>query len=490
MSPLYHNAMNILLRHAPSVAAPIVEPLDGLTPWHACLRLAASPHLLFLDSARQGSLGRYSYVAADPFAWIWPPSGIINNVPIVLPPADPFDCVADALDRFTSATIPGLPPFQGGAAGLFPYDLCHYLERLPRPRYYDFAMPDLAVGLYDWVISFDHQENKAWLVSTGHPEIEERRRKQRAEQRRDQVQHLLERPPHTFSRPTTDPIPITAPNYPVACQPGVFSNFDKPGYLHALRRAIDYIHAGDCFQVNIAQRLLSPAREPALAVYARLRQCNPAPFAGFFDLGDCAIASASPERFVKAQDGNVETRPIKGTSQRGVLPEEDFARADQLLGSAKDRAENVMIVDLLRNDLGRVCEYGSVRVEDLCKLESYPTVHHLVSQVVGKLRAGRGPVDLLPAAFPGGSVTGAPKIRAMEIITELEQTARGAYCGCLGFIGFDGAMDTSLLIRTFTIGQGWIQFPVGGGIVADSDPEREYEETWHKAEGMLRGLAL
>jgi para-aminobenzoate synthetase component 1 len=268
----------------------------------------------------------------------------------------------------------------------------------------------------------------------------------------------------------------------------VFSNFDHPGYLQTLRRAIDYIHAGDCFQVNIAQRLLTPSREPALGVYERLRRRNAAPFGGYFDLGGAAIASASPERFLRLENGIVQSRPIKGTRPRGLTPEEDLGRADDLLSSLKDRAENVMIVDLLRNDLGRVCAPGSVTVEALCRLESYPTVHHLVSEVHGRLRPGLGPIDLLRAAFPGGSVTGAPKIRAMEIITELEQCARGAYCGSLGFIGFDGALDTSLLIRTFTISQGWIQFPVGGGIVADSDPEREYEETWHKAEGMLRAL--
>ena len=447
-------------------------------------------HICYFSTARaQGPLGRYSYVTADPFAWIWPPSGLINNVPIVLPPADPFDCLADALDRFTSPTVPGLPPFQGGAAGLFPYDLCHYLERLPRPRYYDFAMPDLAVGLYDWVISFDHQENKCWLISTGHPEVEPRRRKFLAEQRREQVQRLLERPPHTCSRQAAEPIAISGPHCPVDGQADVFSNFDKPSYLQALRQAIDYIHAGDCFQVNIAQRLLSPVREPALAVYERLRLRNPAPFAGYFDLGACAIASASPERFVKLQDGNVETRPIKGTSSRGILPEEDFARADQLLDSAQrprrkcdDRGPTAQ-----RPGPGlRIRQRARGRFVQARKL-SDRSPSRLTSRrhAPRRQRPGRSPARGFSRRFGNGQ----PKIRAMEIITELEQTARGAYCGCLGFIGFDGAMDTSLLIRTFTIGQGWIQFPVGGGIVADSDPEREYEETWHKAAGMLRALA-
>ncbi|MBL8792334.1 MAG: anthranilate synthase component I family protein, partial [Planctomycetia bacterium] len=201
------------------------------------------------------------------------------------------------------------------------------------------------------------------------------------------------------------------------------------------------------------------------------------------------IASASPERFLRLDRGELETRPIKGTRPRGLTPEADRMLVAELAASGKDRAENVMIVDLLRNDLGRVCQYGTVRVAAVCQVETYQYVHHLVSVVRGRLREGLGPVDALRAAFPGGSVTGAPKVRAMEIIAELEPTARGPYCGCLGWIGFDGGMDTSILIRTFTVGKGWVQFPVGGGIVADSTPEQEYEETWHKAAGLLRALA-
>jgi para-aminobenzoate synthetase component 1 len=277
-------------------------------------------------------------------------------------------------------------------------------------------------------------------------------------------------------------------NYPLPGLPSVSSNFDRSGYLNAVRRAVEYIHAGDCFQVNLSQRLLHKENIHPLALYRRLRERNPAPFAGYFGLGDFVIASASPERFLRVENSEVETRPIKGTRPRGATPEEDRRQIDDLMHSAKDRSENVMIVDLLRNDLGRVCGYGSIRVPTVCRLETYEHVHHLVSEVRGRLRPGMGPVDLLRAAFPGGSVTGAPKVRAMEIIAELEPTARGPYCGSLGYIGFDGSMDTNILIRTFTIGRGWMQFPVGGGVVADSDPEDEYAETLHKAEGMLRAL--
>ena len=242
------------------------------------------------------------------------------------------------------------------------------------------------------------------------------------------------------------------------------------------------------FQVNLSQRLLHPAVDDSVALYHRLRERNPAPFAGYFDLGEIQIVSASPERFVQVRDGWVETRPIKGTRQRGELQSADSEHADCLQASEKDRAENVMIVDLLRNDLSRVCQADSVQVTELCVLERYQYVQHLVSAVRGRLREGKSSVDLIRAAFPGGSVTGAPKVRAMEIIAELEPTARGPYCGSLGYLGFDGAVDLSILIRTITAGRGWWQAPVGGGIVAQSQPEAEYEETWHKAEGLLRAI--
>jgi para-aminobenzoate synthetase component 1 len=243
--------------------------------------------------------------------------------------------------------------------------------------------------------------------------------------------------------------------------------------------------------VNLSQRLLYTAGDgDAVSLYRRLRQCNPAPFAGYFDLGEFQIVSASPERFLQVRDRQVETRPIKGTRPRTGDPDVDRAAEAELLASEKDRAENVMIVDLLRNDLSRVCTPESVRVSQLCGVEAYEYVLHLVSAVRGRLRDECSPIDLLRAAFPSGSVTGAPKVRAMEIIAELEPTARGAYCGALGYLGFDGSLDLNVLIRTITAGRGWWQFPVGGGIVAQSSPQREYEETWHKAEGILRSLNI
>jgi para-aminobenzoate synthetase component 1 len=471
--------------------APLIEELSpALAPFAAFRHFAHLPYALFLDSAlSHPQLGRYSYVTADPFDRLRSRGrrSVLASCPFPFKRVNPFTMLAEQLERYQAATIPGLPPFQGGAAGLFGYDLCHHIEKLPRPRRDEFQAPDLAVGFYDWVLAFDHVAGRVWLISTGFPEADPVRRGQRAEQRVDWVRRCLQHEPAPARVPGG--MRVTTRNaHAVPGMPGVFSNFQRDAYLETVRRAIDYVHAGDCFQVNVAQRLLAPLTGTPLELYARLRQANAAPFAGYFDLGDFAIASASPERFLRIVDGAVETRPIKGTRPRGATPLADQAQIAELAASAKDRAENVMIVDLLRNDLGRVCRYGSIRVEAVCRVETYRYVHHLVSEVRGTLRAGLGPVDALRAAFPGGSVTGAPKVRAMEIIAELEPTARGPYCGCLGFVGFDGSMDTNILIRTFTAGRGWVQFPVGGGIVADSDPEREYAETWHKAEGLLRAL--
>jgi para-aminobenzoate synthetase component 1 len=465
----------------------VEELVPAPDTWDVARRLADRPHLLFLDSALPSALGRYSFVSAEPVAWLTARGPRVWRDGALTPHRDPFALLGEVLSRHRCSTLPGLPPFQGGLAGLFGYDLCHHLERLPRPHFDDFETPDLAVGLYDWVAAFDHAEGRAWLISTGLPETEPERQRRRAAGRLASVRRLLSRPappPRSLRGPVIQPAVL----HPLPSLPGLASSFSRDDFLAAIQRGIDYVHAGDCFQVNLAQRLLHRATLPPLELYRRLRERNPAPFAGYLDMGDFAVASASPERFVHAVGPEVQTRPIKGTRPRGRTPEEDAARATELLASAKDRAENVMIIDLLRNDLGRVCSYGSVRVEAVCRLESYRTVHHLVSEVRGRLRPGLGPIDLLRAAFPGGSVTGAPKVRAMEIIAELEPVARGPYCGSLGYVGLDGSMDTSILIRTFTAGKGWAQFPVGGGIVADSVPEAEHAETLHKAEGLLRAL--
>jgi para-aminobenzoate synthetase component 1 len=448
------------------------------------LRLCGRPHCLFLDSAmRHPGLGRYSFLAADPFDY-WEL------------PADAADGLAHWAARtapFAAATLPGLPPFQGGAAGLLGYELGRSLEQLPAARCDEFAVPALALGLYDVVVAIDHQASRAWVVSQGFPELEPARRRQRAERRLAEFLRLLQSPP-----PPLDPGPANpsmaipraqlAPQFPLPGFANLTSNFSRPDYLRAVRRVVDYIVAGDVFQVNLGQRLLHPARDGSPALYLRLRQRNPAPFAGYFDLGQFQVVSASPERFVQVRGDQVETRPIKGTRPRSGDPATDRHVAAELRASAKDRAENVMIVDLLRNDLSRVCRPESVCVSRLCDVETYAHVLHLVSTLRGRLREGRRPLDLLRAAFPGGSITGAPKVRAMEIIAELEPTARGAYCGALGYLGFDGAMDLSILIRTITAGRGWWQAPVGGGIIAASVAEQEYQETLDKAQGLIQAM--
>ncbi len=478
-------------RHAESPPAPAADELplalplaEGLDAEHVFLRLAARPWCLFLDSARRDPLlGRYSFVAADPFETLQVPT-------------DGSDALGQLESRLASLRAirrPGLPPFQGGAAGIWAYDLHRSLERIGPARFDEFRAPALAVGLYDVVVAFDHVERRAWIVSQGFPELEPSARRRRAQSRIAQFQSWLgEEPRNVASTDGQYPWVATdelAPQFDVPGPPGLTSNLSRPAYLAAARRVIEYIRAGDVFQVNLAQRLLFPAGDSSPALYLRLRSRNPAPFAGYFDLG----AVSDRQRVARAiyqscSTVEVETRPIKGTRQRTRGPEADLFAGDELEQSEKDRAENVMIVDLLRNDLARVCRPESVRVTQLCRLETYEFVQHLVSAVCGTLADGRGPIDLLRATFPGGSITGAPKVRAMEIIAELEPTARGPYCGALGYVGFDGTLDANILIRTIIAGGGWWQAPVGGGIVAQSVPEREYEETWHKAAGLIGAL--
>jgi len=444
--------------------------------------MSGLPHCLFLDSAQHHPLlGRYSFLAADPFEFLELPAD----------GSDGLAALAQGMAGLHTAAAAGLPPFQGGAAGVLSYDLGRSLEVLPCPRVDEFQVPALAVGLYDVVVALDHVADRAWIISQGLPETGPAARRRRAAQRLEQARGWLAAPRGGVGVAVALP-PLSAaqlaPQYPVAAMEGLTSNFSAAGYLAAVQRVIDYVVAGDIFQANLSQRLLFPARDDAVSLYLRLRRRNPAPFAGYFDLGAFQILSASPERFLRVSGGCVEARPIKGTRPRTGQAAADQQAAAELLQSEKDRAENVMIVDLLRNDLARVCRPESVKVSQLCGLESYAYVLHLVSAVEGRLRDDRTPIDLVRAAFPGGSITGAPKVRAMEVIAELEPTARGAYCGSLGYFGFDGSMDLSILIRTITAGRGWWQLPVGGGIVAQSVPAEEYQETWHKAEGLLRAL--
>jgi para-aminobenzoate synthetase component 1 len=440
---------------------------------------------IFFDSANHQQpfqkTNQYSYIALLPFRTITLKNNVIaeDHSKII----DPFDLLKKCLRSFNIQKIPGLPPFQGGLAGYFAYDLCRYIEKLPHPILDDMNFPDLAIGFYDCVISFDHNDKRAWIVSTGFPETEESLRQQRAKSRLAELLVRLKKNPESKSDKKV--IIQTVCN-----ATDITSNFNKKKYLETVKIAQNYICCGDIFEVNLSQRFKAqlPQGLVPFALYKRLRKINPSPFAAYINLGKITIASASPERFIFLQDGNVETRPIKGTMQRGKTREEDRLLSEQLLQSEKDCAENVMIVDLMRNDLSRVCKDDSILVEKLCGLESYATVHHLVSVIKGKLRPEHDAIDLLKSTFPGGSITGAPKIRAMEIISELEPHCRGPYCGSIAFISFSGDMDTSIIIRTYLINDGTVTYQVGGAVVFDSDPMQEYDETLIKAHALNRAL--
>lgn len=448
--------------------------LDELLPV-----MAHWPGLVVFDSAKQPHpLGRYSFLSADPVRTLE-----ITTAEYGL---DPFADIRDALAGFTAEMIPELPPFQGGAAGILSYELGRCFEQLPGVPHDELQIPHLAVGIYDWVIAWDHQQDRCWLISTGYPETEPRKRRMQARERAHQVLRAISDKSSVAPQQVFPRCELTAKSFPAGELPQLGSNFSHESYLAAVERVIEYIRAGDIFQVNLAQRLIYPSDEAPLELYQRLRRCNPAPFAGYFTHDDWAIASASPERFLQLVEGVAETRPIKGTRRRHTNPLTDLLVAEELHESVKDLAENRMIVDLLRNDLSRVCRSGSIRVPQLCEVETYETVQHLVSVVQGQLREGLDAWDLLKATFPGGSITGAPKVRAMEIIAELEQVARGPYCGSLFYVGFDGRCDSSILIRTFVTRRGWVQCSVGGGVTVQSQPEAEYRETLHKAAGMLR----
>ncbi|AXO14868.1 aminodeoxychorismate synthase component I [Thalassospira indica] len=453
---------------------PYIEPVDA----YGAFAPFADSH--FLDS---GDRDRFSYIVVSPLHKLTAKNGqaVLDGFEI---PGNPFDVLGDLLARYQIEAKLGLPPFQGGAVGYFGYELAHQTELLPTAPDDWLSMPDMAVGIYDLVIAFDQIDRRMWLISTGIPETEGSKRGQRANDRMALIRKYLR-----LARPLID-----TPAVPHVPNSTWQSNFDRASYEAAVQRVIDYIFAGDIFQANLSQSFRAEYASDAIPkrfdLYRRLRDISSAPFGAFLNFGDAAVLSNSPERFLRVRNRQIETKPIKGTRPRGETPLSDAELAQELMLSPKDRAENVMIVDLLRNDLSKVSNPHSVRTPVICALESYANVHHLVSTVTGELREGKTAVDALRACFPGGSITGAPKIRAMEIITELEKTTRGAYCGAIGYIGFDGAMDTNIAIRTLSVNGGKMAFNVGGGIVADSDPAGEYEETLVKAAKMFELFGL
>lgn len=463
---------------------PLVEELPASVDVVTAARaLSDWPRFLLFDSAlKRQSVGRYSFLMADPIQHWQLETATLGS--------DPFADVRREWERWRSVAVPGLPPFQGGVAGLLGYELGQAWEKIASAPCDEFQLPAMALGLYDWVMAWDHESDRVWLISNGWPESDPVQRRARAQARLEHVRDAVLNPKLEKRHETAiEKRELKhAEQYPLAGAPGVTSTFTRANYLRTVERVIEYIHAGDIFQANLSQRLMAKSCCSALELFERLRQVNPAPFAALMSWDDWSIISASPERFLRLDDGEVETRPIKGTRQRKRIPEADLFTRDELRESNKDQAENVMIVDLLRNDLSRVCQAGTIRVPNLCAVEAFETVQHLVSEVRGQLQPGTTFWDLMQATFPGGSITGAPKVRAMQIIAELEPTVRGPYCGSLFYLGFDGQADSNLLIRSFVNRHGWLQCHVGGGIVAQSTPAAEYEETLTKAAGMLKAL--
>lgn len=429
--------------------------------------LANEPWSIFLDSGHPARYpGRYDIIAARPYVTLvtrGSETRVTERNTDFISADDPFELVKSYLGPQVK-NLSGLP-FCGGAMGYFAYDLGRRIESLPEQAQHDIDVPDMAIGIYDWAVIVDHQLRRTWLYSMGKDE--------RTLANWNDLQAIFQ------SNAAAEEQGITVTG-------GINTNFDKEHYAQAFHRIKQYIRAGDCYQVNLAQRFDVGISGSAWRVYRELRRLNPAPFAAFMNLNGCAVLSTSPERFLKVTDGVVETKPIKGTRRRSGFAFEDSELARELLESEKDRAENLMIVDLLRNDLGKNCKTGSIAVPKLYALESYATVHHLVSTVTGRLAKNRHAIDLLRGCFPGGSITGAPKHRAMQIIEELEPHRRTVYCGSMGYIGCDGNMDTNIAIRTLVYIQEHVYGWAGGGIVADSRMAAEYQECFDKAAAMLK----
>ncbi|MNX25310.1 Aminodeoxychorismate synthase component 1 [compost metagenome] len=456
--------------------APIIAPLPpSLTLTQLIRRVVTQPDAFVLDGGPRSwtFLGFGARQSMRAFG---------RQIHYQAPGCAPWTKVEDPLEALRAHHAPWLgtaddfppdaPPFLGGAVGTLAYDLGRLLETLPSIAQDDLGLPDLHMAWYDVVFAF--RDGAGWIVSSGLPHPPETRERE-----------ALSRLEETLAWLESDPAPVA----PFAATGPWRSGFTRSEYETAIARIQSHIAAGDIYQANLSQRFEAPVAGDPADLYLRLREANPAPFGAFLRYPDSTLVSASPERFLELRNGRVETLPIKGTRPRGLTPPEDQRLAEELIASRKDRAEHLMIVDLERNDLGRVCQIGSVKVPDLFRLEAHPTVWHLVSTVEGQLREGLDAVDLLRASFPGGSITGAPKLRSMEILEGIEPTRRGPYTGSIGYWGLDGSLDLSIVIRTAIVKDGHAYVQVGGGIVADSDAAAEYQETLDKAAALMRAIA-
>ncbi|MEA2145740.1 MAG: anthranilate synthase component [Solirubrobacteraceae bacterium] len=463
---------------------------DCQTPVSAFLKLREAGPAFLLESAEQGRVGRYSFIGIRPRKVLRWSLG---------DPGDPYALAAEELARYRPAPVPGLPPFAGGAVGVFAYDLVRTVEPLGEPNPDPLGVPDLALMLTDAIVAFDHLKHTVTVLANVYTD-EDRPSgapdgaAPEAPGGPDRLEASYARAQETITEirwRLAGPVPRPARPPANGRRPPEFEpNMTREQFEANVSRIIDYIRAGDAYQVVPSQRWSAPVSLEAFSIYRGLRAVNPSPYMYFLDFGDFEIAGASPEPLITVSGRRVSTRPIAGTRPRGATAEEDGLIAEGLLADPKERAEHVMLVDLGRNDLGRVCEFGTVAVENFMAVENYSHVMHIVSSVVGRMREGVGALDALRSVLPAGTLSGAPKVRAMQIIDELEPVKRGGYGGAIGYASYTGDLDTCIHIRTVVVKDGVAHVQAGGGTVADARPEYEYEESRAKARGVLAAIEL
>lgn len=468
-------------------------PADLETPVSVFLKLRGSGPAFLLESVERGEqVGRYSFLAANPQRRLTSYDDhvvIRDNGDVQRHPLreyqDPLTPVEAFLEQYRLVETPGLPRFVGGAVGYMSYDLVRFFERLPATAEDDLSLPLCQFLFTDTLVVFDHVKHKLLILALAHADGGPKSAYDDAVGRIDSVIERLHQPlAHHTSRITQ------TESSDEKSEARLASNMRQTQYEQIVRDAKDYIAAGDIFQVVLSQRFARKTDVDSFSIYRALRMLNPSPYMVYMELGDLDVISSSPEMLVRLDHGTAEVRPIAGTRPRGATPEEDAALAEDLLADPKERAEHVMLVDLGRNDLGRVCTYGTVEVPELMTIERYSHVMHIVSSVRGRLNGKRNAFDLLRATFPAGTVSGAPKVRAMEIIEELEGLRRGPYAGAIGYFGYGGSMDTCITIRTILKQGDTAYVQAGAGIVADSDPAREHQETVNKAAALAEAITV
>lgn len=499
------NKKDFLDRAGSGGIPPLFREIPYVEPYLFYERISSSWQLhqsILLESVRGPyKIARYSFIAFEPYLVLNAKDGEVSissasGEKSSISFRSPLDRLGELLSAYPQNAVPELPPFQGGAIGLLSYDFVRYLEDVPQNAVDDLDIPDIHFMMADRIVAFDHFEKKAWIIispgarqtelgyrdteyidwNSAYDEAEERLRAIGDSLRDEDV--YLQQSGHIH--------PLA-----IGRQPSVSLHYEmnKAYYMEIVRKAKEYIAAGDIFQANLSQRISAFVDDVRpWDIYKMLRHINPSPFAAFADFGSYSIVSSSPERLVTVKDRIIETRPIAGTRPRGQSVDEDALMRVELLLNEKERAEHIMLIDLERNDIGRVAEFGSIKVDELMITEDYSHVMHIVSNIKGILKNNKTCFDVIRAAFPGGTITGVPKVRCMEIIDELEPVARGPYTGSLGYVGFSGSMDLNIIIRSFVLKDNYAYVQAGAGIVADSDPEREYYETLKKAEALIKTI--